>query len=185
LKRFWNLNVWNGLAWPIWTLNTHKLWPIERLGVKLVVWLPTTKSRESPQFPCVQVACDIKLESSWQGLQLCVRPHLNQRFTNKVMGPQSRESPNFGNFGTLGTKCHLDVAPMARHIVYYKEEGGGFPQVIPPLLKCVSHARLWWYFTPFVLSQFIWWDDVHQYPWCHPYVVNHNHVFLQKPFLFY
>ncbi len=24
---------------------------------------------------------------------------------------------------------HLGVGPMARHIVYYKGEGGGFPQV--------------------------------------------------------
>jgi hypothetical protein len=37
----------------------HKLWPKERLGVKLAVWLPITKSRESTQFPCVQVVCDI------------------------------------------------------------------------------------------------------------------------------
>ncbi len=27
------------------------------------------------------------------------------------------------------TKCHLDVAFVERHKVYYKGEGGGFPQV--------------------------------------------------------
>ncbi len=32
-------------------------------------------------------------------------------------------------FGSLETKCHLDVAPVEMHIVYYKGEGGGFPQV--------------------------------------------------------
>ncbi len=26
----------------------HKLWPKEESGVKLAIWLPTTKSRESP-----------------------------------------------------------------------------------------------------------------------------------------
>ncbi len=31
--------------------------------------------------------------------------------------------------GSPETKCHLDVAPMERHKVYYKGEGGGFPQV--------------------------------------------------------
>ncbi len=31
--------------------------------------------------------------------------------------------------GSPGTKSHLDVAPMERHIIYYKGEGGGFPQV--------------------------------------------------------
>jgi hypothetical protein len=31
--------------------------------------------------------------------------------------------------GSPGTKCHLDVALMKKHRVYYKGEGGGFPQV--------------------------------------------------------
>jgi hypothetical protein len=31
--------------------------------------------------------------------------------------------------GSPGTKSHLDVGPMERHRVYYKGEGGGFPQV--------------------------------------------------------
>jgi hypothetical protein len=29
----------------------------------------------------------------------------------------------------LETKCHLDVGLVERHKVYYKGEGGGFPQV--------------------------------------------------------
>ncbi len=32
-------------------------------------------------------------------------------------------------FGSSGTKCHLDVGLLERHRVYYKGEGGGFPQV--------------------------------------------------------
>jgi len=31
--------------------------------------------------------------------------------------------------GNPGTKCHLDVSLVAKHRVYYKGEGGGFPQV--------------------------------------------------------
>jgi hypothetical protein len=31
--------------------------------------------------------------------------------------------------GSPGTKSHLDVAPVERRRVYYKGEGGGFPQV--------------------------------------------------------
>jgi len=31
--------------------------------------------------------------------------------------------------GNPGTKCHLDFHLVARHKVYYKGEGGGFPQV--------------------------------------------------------
>jgi hypothetical protein len=49
------------------------------------------------------------------------------------MGPQNCNNPNFENFGTpFGsprTKCHLDVGLVERHIVYYKGEGGGYPQV--------------------------------------------------------
>ncbi len=49
------------------------------------------------------------------------------------MGPQSCGSLNFENFGTFilesRDKMHLDVGLMERHIVYYKGEGGGFPQV--------------------------------------------------------
>jgi hypothetical protein len=29
--------------------------------------------------------------------------------------------------GSLGTKCHLDVAPVDWRREYYKGEGGGFP----------------------------------------------------------
>ncbi len=32
-------------------------------------------------------------------------------------------------FGSPKTKCHLDVGLVERHIIYYKGEGGGFPQV--------------------------------------------------------
>ncbi len=30
-------------------------------------------------------------------------------------------------FGSVETKCHLDMAPMERDKIYYKGEGGGFP----------------------------------------------------------
>jgi len=32
-------------------------------------------------------------------------------------------------FGNTGKKCHLDVGLVEKHIIYYKGEGGGFPQV--------------------------------------------------------
>jgi hypothetical protein len=77
----------------------HKLWWKEGPGVKLAIWFPTTKSQELPRFPCVQVACHIPLESSQRGLQLCFKPHLNRRYAEKVMSPQSCRNLNFGNFG--------------------------------------------------------------------------------------
>jgi len=79
----------------------HKLWPKESSrGVKLAIRLSTIKSQESSRFPYVQVACDILLENSQRGLQICFRHHLNQRSAHKVMGPQSHESPSCENFGT-------------------------------------------------------------------------------------
>jgi hypothetical protein len=111
----------------------HKLWQKERSKVKLAVWLPTTKSRESTWPRCVQVKCNTSLESSWWGLQLCFRPHHDQMSAKEVMCPQSCGSPNSWNsglsLGSPGTKSHLDVAPMENCRVYYVGEGGGFPQV--------------------------------------------------------
>jgi hypothetical protein len=78
----------------------HKLWPKERPGVKLAIWLPTTKSQKSTWFPCVQVACDIPLKSFRQGLQFFFRTHCNQRSSREVMRLQSCKSPSYENFGT-------------------------------------------------------------------------------------
>jgi hypothetical protein len=82
----------------------HKLWAKERLGVKLAVWLPTTKNRESTRqsgrFPCVQVMCNIPLKIFQRGLQLCFKPHRDQRSAQEIMRPQSRESPGWCNFRT-------------------------------------------------------------------------------------
>jgi hypothetical protein len=79
----------------------HKLWPKERSRVKLVVWLPTTKSQELTRCPYRKVACDMALERSRRGLQLRFRPHPYWRFAQEVIVPQSCESSNFGDFGTL------------------------------------------------------------------------------------
>jgi hypothetical protein len=81
--------------------SKHKLWPKEHLGIKLAIWLLTTKGWESARFSCVQVVCHISLESSQQGLQLCFKLHFNQRFVHKVMNVQSDESPKFRHFRTL------------------------------------------------------------------------------------
>jgi hypothetical protein len=78
----------------------HKLWSKEGPGVKLTIWLPTTKSWESTRSWCVQVDCDTPLESSWGELQLCFRPHPNPRSELGVMSSQSFDSPNRDSFGT-------------------------------------------------------------------------------------
>ncbi len=51
----------------------------------------------------------------------------------KLSNPKVTEVPTIGisglPFASLGTKCHLDLALVERCIIYYKGEGGGFPQV--------------------------------------------------------
>jgi len=43
-----------------------------------------------------------------------------------------------------GTKCHLGAGPVTRHRIYYKGEGGGFPQVqamVSLVSPCLPMAR--------------------------------------------
>jgi hypothetical protein len=51
----------------------------------------------------------------------------------KLWAPKVVGIPTLGisglPLGSPRTKCHLGVGPMAKHRVYYKGEGGGFPQV--------------------------------------------------------
>ncbi len=109
------------------------------------------------------MVCDIPLESSWQGLQLCFRPHRNQWFAHEIVRPQSCESLSYENFGT---KSYLDVAPVERRRVYYKVESGGFPQVWA-MVSLVSPSCPWLVLTPkmfqlcinhlvLVLWSFVW-----------------------------
>ncbi len=53
--------------------------------------------------------------------------------------------------GSLGTKCHLDVAPVERCRVYYKGEGGGFPQV-QVVVSLVNPNCPWLILAPKVLQ---------------------------------
>jgi hypothetical protein len=79
------------------------------------------------------------LETSSQ-LEVC-RENL---WAPKVVGvPSLNVSP--------GTKNHLDVAPVERHKVYYKGEGGGFPQVWAAV-SLVSPSCPWLVLTPKVLQ---------------------------------
>jgi len=132
----------------------HKLWPKKGSGVKLAIWPLTIKSWKSTQFPCVQVACDILLKRSWQGLQLFFKPHLIGNLHTKLWGPKTTGVPTLGisklPFGSLGTKCHLDVGLVEKHRLYYKGEGGGFPQV-QAMVNLVSSNCLWLVLAPKVL----------------------------------
>jgi hypothetical protein len=133
----------------------HKLWPKERPGVKLVVWLSTTKSQKSTRFTCVQVACNILLESFRRGYNFALEFNSIRGLHMKLWAPKVVEVPTLAisrlSLGSPGSKCHLDVGLMERHIVYYKGEGGGFPQVWA-VLSLVSSNCLWLVLAPKVLQ---------------------------------
>jgi hypothetical protein len=111
----------------------HKLWPKERLRVKLTNWFLTTKSYELTLFPYVQVACDIPLESFQWGYNFALDLISIRGLNTKLWDPKITRGPTLAisklPFGSLETKCHLDVGLVERHWVYYKGEGGGFSQV--------------------------------------------------------
>jgi hypothetical protein len=76
-----------------------KLWAKEEPGIKLPVWLPTTKSRESTSSRGLQKQWDKALESYRRELQLWFRPHSNRRLEPGDMSVQSPGSPTRDNFG--------------------------------------------------------------------------------------
>jgi hypothetical protein len=147
----------------------HKLWPKEGLGVELPgvcqFWFPTTKSRESTRNTWLQTTCDIPLESSRRELQLCFRPHF-EVCSQSYGASKSRESRRVGfrdsRAGVPGVpreKSHLDVGPVESHRVYYKGEGGGFPQV-RAVVNLVCSCCPWLIPAPKVLqlctNHFVW-----------------------------
>jgi hypothetical protein len=113
----------------------HKLWPKERLEIKLAIWLPTTKSQESPWFPCVQVACNIPLHWKFlnEGYNFALDLISIIGLHTKLWVLKITRFPTLGisrlSLGSPGTQWHFGAGPVARHIIYDKGEGGGFPQV--------------------------------------------------------
>jgi hypothetical protein len=126
-----------------------KLWAKEGPGVKLAIWLPTIKSRESTSSRPQNWECDTALERSRRGLQLWLRPRRDQTLQSGVMNAQSPGTPIGTPIGTIsglqlgspGKKSHLDVAPAERCREYYMGDGGGFPRVQAVVSLVVQSAR--------------------------------------------
>jgi hypothetical protein len=111
----------------------HKLWSKKGPGVKLAVWLPTTKSRESTRFQCVQVKCDTPLKSSQRDYNFAldlvpIRVQGKELWASKVPRVQTGTVSGL-HFGSPGKKSHLDASAAESYREYYMGEGGGFPRV--------------------------------------------------------
>jgi len=122
-----------------------KLWAKEGPGVKLAVWLPTTKSRESTSSRPPNWERDMTLKRSWRGLQLWFKPRRNQTLQSGVMSAQSPGTPTGTisglQLGSPRKKSHLHVAPAERCRKYYMGEGGGFPRVRAVVSLMCQSAR--------------------------------------------
>jgi len=109
------------------------LWAKEEPGVKLAIWLPTIKIRESNFYRHPNQECNMALESSRRELQLWFRPRCDPILQSGVMSSQSPGTPTgtiLGlQLGSPGKKSHLDVVPVEWCREYYMGEGGGFPRV--------------------------------------------------------
>jgi hypothetical protein len=120
----------------------HKLWPKEGPRVKLAIWLSITKSRESTWFPCMQMACNILLDSSYKGYNFASNLISIKGLHAKLWRPKVAGVPILTisrlPLGSPRTKSHLDVGPVEKCKVYYKGEGGGFPPSPGRGESCVS-----------------------------------------------
>jgi hypothetical protein len=139
LRRSWCR--WKGLQTQISKMASHwpfgylqsKLWAKEGPGVKLAIWLPTTKSWESTSSQRLNWECDTALESSRRELQLWFKARPDPSSGRGAMAVQSSGSPagtvSGLHFGNRNKMCHSDVASATSRREYYKGEGGGFPRV--------------------------------------------------------
>jgi hypothetical protein len=122
-----------------------KLWAKEGPEVKLAIWLPTTKSRESTSSWRRLEECDTALESSRRELQLWFKTRPDQSLGRGVMAVQSPGSPagtiSGLHFRSPNKMCHLDVASATSRREYYMGEGGGFPRVRAVMSLVCPNAR--------------------------------------------
>jgi hypothetical protein len=128
----------------------HKLWPKERTRVKLSLKVGNRPNSR---------VCRQRATYHWKNLNegynfawdlIAIEGLHRKLYSLKVTGV-----PIVGisrlPLGSLGTKSHLDVAPMERRRVYYKGEGGGFPQV-QAVVNLVCRSCPWFVLTPKVLQ---------------------------------
>jgi hypothetical protein len=113
--------------WPFGHLQP-KLWAKEGPGVKLAVWLPTTKSRESTSSRPPNWKYDTSLERSRRGLQVWFRPCRDQILQSGVMSSQSPGTPpgtvsgqfRDSNLGVPGVPGKSDIrAWVPRNVTEY------------------------------------------------------------------
>jgi hypothetical protein len=113
------------------------------------------KVKNRPNF----LACKWRATYRWKNLDrgynfvlncIAIRGLHKKLCTSKVVGVLVVRISGLP-LGSLGTKSHLDVAPMKSYRVYYKGEGGGFPQV-QAVVSLVCSSCPWLVLAPKVFQ---------------------------------
>jgi hypothetical protein len=126
--------------WPFGHLQP-KLWAKEGPGVKLTIWLFTTKSQESTSFRHPIWECDTSLERSQRGLQLWFRPRCDPTMKSGVMSSQSPGTPT-GTISGQFRDSNLGV-PGKRDIWMYPRRRAA-ENTIRGKMVAFLESRPWW-----------------------------------------
>ncbi len=144
-----------GLYHPFGRLK-HKLWPKEgrESNWQFDSWPLKIKNR--PDF----ITCRWHATYRWKALNKGYYNFASDLISigglhTKLWGSKVVKVPTLAisglPSGSPGTKSHLDVGLMERHRLYYKGEGGGFPQV-RVMVNLVSLSCPWLILAPKVLQ---------------------------------
>jgi hypothetical protein len=111
----------------------NKLWPKEGPGVKLPIWARPLKVENLPNFLMCRWHVTHRWKSFNKGYNFASGLISIEGLHTKLWAPKVVGVPTLGISGlplrSPRKKWHLGASSVARHIVYYKGEGGGFPQV--------------------------------------------------------
>ncbi len=115
----------------------HRLWPKESRKSNWQFDYRPLEVKNRPDF----LTCRWRVTYRWKNLDKGYNFYLYlisiRSFHTKLWAPKVARISALGisklPHGIPGRKWHLGVGPLARHIIYYKGEGGGFPQ-----------SGLWW-----------------------------------------
>jgi hypothetical protein len=115
LENYWSVDVQNGLVWAFGHLQPM-LWAKEGSRVKLPIWLPTTKSRESTR-PGV---CKWNATHRWKALKesykfasdLILIEGLSKKLWMPKIPRIQNETVSGLHFGSPGKKCHSDASAV-------------------------------------------------------------------------
>jgi hypothetical protein len=145
----------------------HKLWSKEKSGVKL-------KIGNWPNFFVCRQRATYRWKALDEGYKFASKFISIRGLKTKLWALKVVEVPTLGisklPLGRLGTMWHLDAGPMARHTIYYKGEGDGFPQV-QAVVSIVSLSCSWFVCAPKVFKLctnqlVVWFVQVRVSNWC-------------------